>query len=141
MKRLLLLVILACVSWSSVPQTTSKTLDSLTTILGRTQDPIVKIPLIEKIASAYALQDLTKALEYTRKGVRISDKLKSAKWQPVFYEMHGRNFANSLQLIQLHFTSTKPKKGIRLLTTNVVKPQHFLKLLGSIKNVATYNRR
>lgn len=128
MKRLLLLVILACVSWSSVPQTTSKTLDSLTILLGRTQDPIVKIPLIEKIASAYALQDLTKALEYTRKGVRISDKLKSAKWQPVFYEMHGRNFANSLQLDSASFYFNKAEKGYKAINNKRGQATTFFKI-------------
>lgn len=42
--------------------------------------------------------DIQKALEYAKQGVLLSDKINDINWQPRFYEMEGRMYANLLKL-------------------------------------------
>lgn len=42
--------------------------------------------------------DLNLALEYTGRGVALAERENAAEWQPKFYEMHGRMYANMLLL-------------------------------------------
>ena len=144
MKPLLLPAVLACVSWSSLPQASSQTqedplfaifkkviilflfsicglhaqdksIDSLTQLLSHPKDDAHKLELLSEITDFYSLRDLDKAIVYAREGVQLADKNKAKKWQPKFYEMKGRIHANMLQLDSASLYFAKAEKGYKAI--------------------------
>lgn len=57
-----------------------------------------KLELLKQLADVAFISDMEKALKYAKQGVKLSDKIRDKNWQPRFYEMEGRMYANLLQL-------------------------------------------
>lgn len=80
MKRLLLTVVLACVSWSSLPQTSSKTQED--SIKSSSSEIVKNIPIVEDTLQEY--KDLNKTIALSRKNNNYASLGKAyidlAKW-------------------------------------------------------------
>lgn len=111
MKQFGCLILLASVTWTSFSQTSSNPTDSLTTLLGKSQNSQEKLLLLDEIVKVYSNLDLNMALEYSLQGVELADRAKDKNWQPKFYEMAGRNYANTVQLDSAAVYFIKAKKG------------------------------
>ena len=57
-----------------------------------------KLQIIKQLVDVAFASDMQKALEYSRQGVQLADKIKDKNWQPKFDEMEGRMQANLLHL-------------------------------------------
>lgn len=90
-------------------------LDSLLNELNTQKTDAVSLELLNEITNEYFQTDLTKALEYARKGVRLADKVPSEKWQPVFYETQGRMHANRLELDSASYYFSKAEAGYKAI--------------------------
>ncbi|RZJ69102.1 histidine kinase dimerization/phosphoacceptor domain -containing protein [Flavobacterium sp.] len=111
-------------------------IDSLQNLFSKAKTTESKLELLDRINE---ISDLPDAILSTQKGVYLSAKAKDKSWMPKFQEMHGRNFANSLELdsARLYFdqalkgyTAIGDKKG--MATTNF-KIAWVLKKRGDLK--------
>jgi len=72
--------------------------DSLQLKLNEVKSDTEKLQIIKQLVDVAFSSDMQKALEYSRWGVQLADKIKDKNWQPKFYEMEGRMQANLLHL-------------------------------------------
>ncbi len=72
--------------------------DSLELKLSAARADTQKLEILKQLTDVAFGIDMEKALEYSRQGVHLADKIGDKKRQPEFYEMEGRMHANLLQL-------------------------------------------
>ncbi|MEO7835341.1 MAG: tetratricopeptide repeat protein, partial [Ginsengibacter sp.] len=72
--------------------------DSLKRELAVTKVNSRKLEIIKQLVDISFESDIQKALEFSRQGVQLADKIGDKNWQPKFYEMEGRMHANLLHL-------------------------------------------
>jgi two-component system, sensor histidine kinase PdtaS len=72
--------------------------DSLQLKLDVAKADTQKLKIIKQLVDIAFASDMQKALEYSRQGVQLADKIKDKNWQPKFDEMEGRMQANLLHL-------------------------------------------
>ena len=58
----------------------------------------IKLELLSQLVTLAYHYDLHKALEYAKQGVKLADTTLNKNWQPKFYEIQGRVYANLLAL-------------------------------------------
>ncbi|MEO8821676.1 MAG: tetratricopeptide repeat protein, partial [Ginsengibacter sp.] len=94
--------------------------DSLQLKLNVATSDTQKLELIKQLADVAFGSDMQKALEFSRQGVQLADKIGDKNWQPRFYEMEGRMHANLVHLDSAlnyfnkaikGYTAVKNKKG------------------------------
>lgn len=76
----------------------NNTLDSLERVCAGQTDYTERLNTIALMADIAFENDLNQALVYTQRGVALADSVGATERQPVFYEMHGRMYANMLKL-------------------------------------------
>jgi two-component system, sensor histidine kinase PdtaS len=103
-------------------------LDSLTQCLANEKVVEKKLELLQKIVAAASTMDLSTGLKYTQQGVALADKSGDKNWQPKFYEMHGRIFANLLKLDSATFYFTKALDGYTKVDNKKGKATTFFKI-------------
>ncbi|WP_204336736.1 tetratricopeptide repeat-containing sensor histidine kinase [Cryomorpha ignava] len=87
-----------CFFFSPKVHAQTDALDSLENIYSTAPATSPKLDILEQMAGIAFRSDLNKALIYTGRGVALADKSEDKIRQPVFYEMHGRMYANLLKL-------------------------------------------
>lgn len=110
MKRLCLTIYAICLcSLSLFAQ--NKAIDSLQKLLNTETDNEKKIELLSALTDAAFQSDFTEAKRYAAQGVALADSLLNKEWQPKFYEMLGRMYANLLDLDSAAYFFDKALKG------------------------------
>ena len=92
-----------------------KIIDSLTQVLENTTAPKEKLQLLSEITDVYSSTDLEKAIIYAGQGAQLADATDNKKWQPKFYEMKGRAFANTLKLDSASFYFERAMAGYAVI--------------------------
>ena len=110
MERLLIALLLICFSGISLFAQNSA-IDSLHQLLKKESDELRKLELIHALTNEAFKTDFDLAKKYAMQGVDIADKLHDKKWQPQFYEMLGRMYANLLVLDSASYFFNKALNG------------------------------
>lgn len=85
--------------------------DSLQQKLDASKADTQKLEIIKQMTDIAFRSDMQKALEYSRQGVQLADKISDKNWQPKFYEMEGRMHANLLRLDSALYFFDKAMNG------------------------------
>ena len=88
----------------------SKT-DSLDILVKKETNPSKRLELIKTLTDIAFGSDLEQAKKYALQGVRLAEDLKDKQWQPRFYEMLGRMYANLLVLDSATFYFNRALNG------------------------------
>lgn len=94
MKQLLLLPLLLF----QIAFAQTNIIDSLELRFSTEKNEEKKMVVLSEIVNEAFKTDLNKALAFAKKGGQLSEKNGNTKWQPAFYEMEGRMYANLLKL-------------------------------------------
>jgi two-component sensor histidine kinase len=70
-----------------------------------------KLEIINDIVAIYFNTDMRQALVYAKQGVALAEKSDDKNWQPKFYEMQGRTYANLLVLDSASIFFKKAERG------------------------------
>lgn len=89
----------------------NKAIDSLQELLNTETDSERKLELLSALTDAAFQSDYTEAKRYAIQGVALADSLRNKEWQPKFYEMLGRVYANLLDLDSASYFFSKALKG------------------------------
>ena len=87
--------------------------DSLELELSTAKVDTQKLEILKQLADVAFGIDMEKALDYSREGVELADKIGDKNWQPKFYEMEGRMHANLLHLDSALYFFTKALTGYK----------------------------
>ncbi len=90
--------------------------DSLQKLLLAEKEPAKKLIIQNELVTLAFNEDLNLALQYAIEGIEIAEKSEDKNWQPKFYEMTGRMYANLLKLDSASFYFTKAFKGYEAVT-------------------------
>ena len=102
--------------------------DSLKTLLSREKSDIKKLDLLNELVANYFNSDIQKALDYAKQGVQISEKINDKNWQPKFYEMEGRMYANLLDLDSATFLFNKAMAGYKKINDKAGQATTYFKI-------------
>lgn len=89
--------------------------DSLLNLLLTEKEPAKKLIIQNELVAVAFNEDLNLALKYALQGVTMAEKSGDKNWQPKFYEMAGRMYANLLQLDSASFYFDKAFKGYEII--------------------------
>ena len=89
----------------------NKEIISLENQLNTENNTTKKLVIINELVAIAFNTDMKKALAFAKQGVTLSEKNNDKNWQPKFYEMQGRMYANLLVLDSASFFFKKAENG------------------------------
>jgi two-component sensor histidine kinase len=89
--------------------------DSLNLPFAAAKNDEARLAVLTDMVNAAFEKDLTMALEYALRGVKLAEQSGDKKAQPAFYEMAGRMYANLLQLDSASFFFDKAMAGYKAI--------------------------
>ncbi len=87
-----------------------------------------KLEIIRQLVDITFDTDMKQALVYAKQGVILSEKSKNKEWQPKFYEMQGRMYANLLVLDSASLFFKKAEKGYIALNDKKGQAKTYFKM-------------
>lgn len=93
----------------------SKTTDSLKHLINSESNSAKKLALVFELTTEAFNTDFNQAKVYAINGVALADKVRNTQWQPRFYEMLGRIYANLLDLDSATYFFNKALSGYSLV--------------------------
>ena len=91
----------------------NSTFDSLKARLAIENTDLQRLDILHSLAQKYSEVDLVQAATYAKQGMRLSETLGEKEWQPKFYEIGGRAFANQLLLDSASYFFSKAFDGFK----------------------------
>lgn len=89
--------------------------DSLGLKLASIKVDAQKLEIIKQLVDIAFESDIEKALEFSRRGVQLADKIRDKNLQPEFYEMEGRMLTNLLHLDSATLFFNKAMAGYKAI--------------------------
>jgi two-component sensor histidine kinase len=124
MKNLLLLILF----FNYFGHSQEVTINQLEDDLASEKRSTKKLEIINDMVDVAFNQDMAQALEFSKLGVQLSEKIDDKNWQPKFYEMQGRMHANLLQLDSASLFFNKAIKGYDAVNNKRGKATTLFKL-------------
>ena len=124
MKKIFVLFIL----FGQLARSQDNPYDSLERRLALEKTDENKLDLLSHLVTVAYNYDLHKVLQYAKEGVYLADKTSNKNWQPRFYEIQGRVYANLLELDSATIFFDKAMAGYKTINDRKGQATTYFKI-------------